>query len=109
MSFSYVYATPFSTNPLHEPWKTSLRYRLEKTPGKAVIMLEPGYWGTYPLWDYEFNPPYHKNGLSVLHLEGRAHFIKGKVLEERYDEQEAINPNPPNVYWENRFRAMDNM
>ena len=81
MSYSYAYATPFDMHPARLLWHEIPRYRLEKTEGKAVILFERGYWGDDPNWDFWFNPPYHKEGLSALHLNGRAHFIKGKRLE----------------------------
>ena len=109
MSYSYVYATPFSLVPSHAVWERSLRYRIEKTPGKAVILLENGYWGNDANWASWFNPPFHKDGLSVLHLDGRAHFVKGEILNDLHEEEDVINPNPLNVYWENYFRVLDNM
>ena len=88
-------------------WHKIPRYRLGKTPGSAVILFERGYWGDDPYCDYHYNPPFHKHGKSLMHQNGRVHFVKGKLLEQLFDEETVANPTEE--HWVNRFHVLDNM
>ena len=107
MSYTYIYATPFDKAPSRLLWHEMLRYRLEKTESKAVILFEKGYWGDDLIAAGVFNPPMHKNGMNVLHVDGRAHFTKGKVLAQQMEEEELKTTGKS--YWYYFFRSVDNM
>jgi prepilin-type N-terminal cleavage/methylation domain-containing protein len=112
MSYGYIYATPFDIRSQimeEHGWRKSFRYRIDKTAGRAVIMQERGYWGDNSNWDAWYNPPLHKDGKSLLHLDGRAHFAKGETIATLLEEEDLINPNPVNIYWENYLRVVDGM
>ena len=102
MSYIRIYIVDNEYSPL------PTRYRLEKSPGKAVHLIEQGYWyDNTPYFDFYFNPPFHKDGMNILHMDGRAHFVKAKVLVERYTDNMAALPDKH--FWIWRMRALDSM
>ena len=118
MSYQYFYILPsgleefyVGNNGTSEPTLDPVaRYRIEKTPSKAIIIMDHGYWGDDPtiLAQGRFGePPYHKAGKNVLHLSGRVSFVKGKLLEELHEEEEATSGN--SEFWVNRLNVLDNL
>ena len=108
MSYTYIYATPFDRDPKRESWRDALRYRIEKTSGEAVILSDSGYWGENQTMMASIPYKYHKEGMNVLHLDGRTHFIRGQALEEAFEAEETL-PSASVNFWVNRLRVLDKM
>ena len=104
MSYVHVYivAPDLSWAPVPS------RYRLEKSPGKAVHLIERGYWYDDSVYfNYHYGPAFHAAGMNILHLDGRAHFVKAGKLIEKYDEKWAAFPDEDFLIW--RMLALDDM
>ena len=118
MSYNYFFFPTTTWMFANEPGLASMpRYRIEKSPGKAVIMIDQGDWSARaeqydPLW-----PPYHKKGSNTLHIEGHVNFVKTKPYMEKFYDLTINHPDkfPGGPYdsagiwsWNWRLYILDN-
>ena len=81
MSYWSVYFSPECPDANRKPMGTIPRHNIDKSPGKAVYLLDQGKWPMYPTGLDVMYPTYHKKGANTLHIDGRANFAKFKQYE----------------------------
>ena len=94
------------------------RYRMDKSPGNSVYVLDRGAWslndpdspeGQAALQEW---PQFHVKGYNTLHLDGRVNFVNDNVYRDSY-ELEILKLKYPSVTgdwgWNPKFGVLDNL
>ena len=111
MSYWYMYFTP--ADPTEPALALIHRYRVGKSAGNAVVLIDQGTWPDY--WDAlaVMYPCYHPGGYNTLHLNGRVNFVRDNRYQERLvlEKRKAKYPSPLNSiwFWNPKFAVLDNM
>ena len=109
MSYVHLFFVPGDST---EPGLAQIhRYRVEKSPGKAVILTEQGGWSDPDPTVAMFYPPFHQKEYNCLHLDGRVNFAKDAIFQERYLMEDAnyIGLDENTWHWNPVFNVLDNM
>ena len=110
MGYWYMHFTPEETS---EPALALIhRYKVGKSAGKRVVMTDQGVWPDYTPELAMFYPSFHKDGYSILHLNGSVSFVKDKAYQERLllEMQKAKYPSlTGDWFWNPKFAILDNM
>jgi len=110
MSYWYIYITPFSTPPLTNMARMH-RYRVGKSPGDAVIVTDQGDWAydSGSPWRDLF-PKIHPKGYNVLHINGRANWVKDDVFQDEFEiERLSDKYSDGHYHWNPRLAVLDRL
>ena len=113
MSFTYFFLIPSGLEKHYggidpeDEFDSVARYHVDKTPGRAVILMDQGYWGDDPTTLLWFPNKFHENGKNVLHQDGHVNFVKANTVEDMFLIEEATS-NTTN-YWVNRLNVLDKL
>lgn len=111
MSYWYMHFHP--EDPTEPALALINRYKIGKSSGKAVILIEQGDWPDYQPGLSVMYPSYHPKGYNILHLGGRVNFVRDDLYQEELiiekARQKYVGRDASLWFWNPKFTVLDNM